>query len=455
MSFSWKLLGAMVLAVSLAVGGTYIFSTHGIRSGFAAYLSRMRQAQGQELAELLGAYWAQNHSWAGVSRFFAFQVTITFSHGAIRQSGPLGQYILVDNRGKVVACGEPDYMGRTVSQEELRYGIPIVHQGEVVGTLVPVGKVGPLEESFLREVRVASLAGGAMGLAAAAILGAVLAFQLARPLRHLIHATERIAAGELSHRVRIRARDEIGRLARAFNHMAESLERSERARKHLLADIAHELRTPLTVIQGNLEAMLDGVFPLSQESLAPVYEETLQLAELVEDLRELTLAEAGKLPLQREPLDLGQLAERVCEAIRPVAAEEGIHLELELGRGLVVEADPKRIRQVLGNILANALRYSPAGGTVSVSVRREGNGAVVTVRDQGPGIPPEDLPHIFERFYKGDPARSGQGSGLGLAIAKAIVEAHGGRIWAESRLGEGTAVSFSLPLRGDGSSESA
>ncbi|HDI11790.1 MAG TPA: hypothetical protein ENF77_05705, partial [Candidatus Acetothermia bacterium] len=133
MSFSWKLLGAMVLAVSLAVGGTYIFSTHGIRSGFAAYLSRMRQAQGQELAELLGAYWAQNHSWAGVSRFFAFQVTITFSHGAIRQSGPLGQYILVDNRGKVVACGEPDYMGRTVSQEELRYGIPIVHQGEVVG----------------------------------------------------------------------------------------------------------------------------------------------------------------------------------------------------------------------------------------------------------------------------------------------------------------------------------
>ncbi|HDN19806.1 MAG TPA: HAMP domain-containing histidine kinase, partial [Candidatus Acetothermia bacterium] len=205
----------------------------------------------------------------------------------------------------------------------------------------------------------------------------------------------------------------------------------------------------------NLEAMLDGVFPLSQESLAPVYEETLQLAELVEDLRELTLAEAGKLPLQREPLDLGQLAERVCEAIRPVAAEEGIHLELELGRGLVVEADPKRIRQVLGNILANALRYSPAGGTVSVSVRREGNGAVVTVRDQGPGIPPEDLPHIFERFYKGDPARSGQGSGLGLAIAKAIVEAHGGRIWAESRLGEGTAVSFSLPLRGGGSSGSA
>jgi len=448
MSFSWKLVGAMVAVTLVAVGGTYFFTTSGLHERFDLYLVKSREAHAKEAAELLGAFWARNRSWEGVERFFTLKFVITWPGGEVSQWGPLSQYALVDPEGKVIACqkgvGSP---GQHVAAERLRYSIPVEVEGEVVGALVPLrGDLGPLEESFLESVRNASLLGVAIGLVAAGILGAVLAWQLASPLRRLIRATERIAAGDLAHRVVVRSRDELGRLAQAFNRMAEALQRSERARRNLIADIAHELRTPLTVIQGNLEAMLDGVFPLTQESLAPVYEETLQLGKLVEDLRELTLAEAGTLPLERQKLELAELVERTCEAVRPMAQEEGIEIETELEHGSVVEADPHRIRQVLGNILANAVRYSPPGGTVRVTLKREGDEAVISVRDQGPGIPPEDLPHIFERFYKVDRSRNEEGSGLGLAIAKAIVEAHGGKIWAESVVGKGTTISFSLPL---------
>lgn len=448
MSFSWKLVGAMVAVTLVAVGGTYFFTTSGLHERFDLYHIKSREAHAKEAAELLGAFWARNRSWEGVERFFTLKFVITWPGGEVSQWGPLSQFALVDAEGRVIACrqgmGSP---GEHVAVDRLRYSIPVEVEGEVVGALVPLrGDLGPLEESFLESVRHASLVGVGIGLVAAGILGTMLAWQLASPLRRLIRATERIAAGDLAHRVVVRGRDELGRLAQAFNRMAEALERSERARRNLIADVAHELRTPLTVIQGNLEAMLDGVFPLTQESLAPVYEETLQLGKLVEDLRELTLADAGTLPLERVETDLTELVERTCEAIRPVAQEEGIEIVTELERGLVADADPHRIRQVLGNILANAVRYSPPGGKVEVVLRREGDNAVISVRDQGPGIPPEDLPYIFERFYKVDRSRNEEGSGLGLAIAKAIVEAHGGRIWAESAVGEGTTLSFSLPL---------
>jgi len=280
-------------------------------------------------------------------------------------------------------------------------------------------------------------------MALALLLGTFLATELSAPLKRLIYAAERIAQGDLAHRVLVRSRDEIGKLAQAFNHMAEALQRAEAARRQLLADLAHELRTPLSVIQGNLEALLDGAFPLTPESLAPVYEETLHLGELVEDLRTLTLAETGHLPLAKERVELGELVEGVAEAVRPVAAEEGIELKTQCEPDLWVLADPRRIRQVLGNLLSNALRYSPPGSTVTVEALRQGGEIWVSVQDQGPGIPEEDLPHVFERFYKVDKSRAEGGTGLGLAIAKEIVQAHGGRIWAENR--GGARFTFALP----------
>jgi signal transduction histidine kinase len=302
----------------------------------------------------------------------------------------------------------------------------------------------PLEEDFLHSVQRAAMVGGAVALAVAAILGSLLIVQLSAPLRRLIRATERIARGDLSHRVKVRTRDEIGQLAKAFNRMAEALERSEAARRNLLADVAHELRTPLTVIQGNLEAMLDGVFPTTPETLAPVYEETLHLGALIEDLRLLTLAEAGHLPLHRQRVELSELVQGACEAIRPAAADEGVEVKVETEPELWVDADPIRIRQVLGNLLANALRHSPKGGTIHVRAQRQGSEAWVSVRDEGPGIAEEDLPHIFERFYRADRARSGEGTGLGLAIARELVRLHGGHIWAENE--RGAVFTFTLPL---------
>ncbi|RLE26985.1 two-component sensor histidine kinase [Candidatus Acetothermia bacterium] len=451
MAFRWKLIGALVLTAVCAVIGTYLLTTYSVTSRFDEFRVENLKAAAQDLAGLLGEYWQAQRSWEKVERLFEAQVFVRSQGRVIYQKSLLGQFALLDPQLNVVACADEKWrechMGQDLSPLA-KQGIPIVVEGQEVGVLVPLDPTAltPLEEDFLLSVQRAAMVGGVAALAVAAILGSLLIVQLSAPLRKLIRATERIAHGELSFRVRVRGKDEIGRLARAFNRMAEALERSEAARKSLLADVAHELRTPLTVIQGNLEAMLDGVFPLTPESLAPVYEETLHLGALIEDLRVLTLAETGHLPLAKERVDLAELVEGACEAIRPAAADEGIEVavEVEAEPGLTVEADPIRIRQVLSNLLANALRHSPPGSTIRVRAYRDGGEARVEVHDQGPGIAPEDLPHIFERFYRGDPARSGEGTGLGLAIARELVRLHGGRIWAESQ--DGATFTFALPL---------
>lgn len=453
MSFRWKLIGALAVVAVLAAGGTYLLTARSLGERFDAYRLQERQVAGQELARILGQYWEARGSWAGVDQLFRTRVEVfLYRRGqAVSVTGTMGQYLLLDKDGYVVACAEPAWLGRSTTTDSLlqdrakRYGIPVMGAGQRVGTLVPIdpGALTPLEEDFLASVQRAALIWGGVALGLAVLLGTLLASQLSSPLRRLIHATQRIAQGDLSHRVKVRSRDEVGRLAEAFNSMAGSLEHSEAARKQLLADVAHELRTPLSVIQGNLEALLDGAFPLTPESLAPVYEEALHLGELVEDLRSLTLAEAGRLPLAKEPVDMGELVRGVGEAVRPVASDGGVNLEVEAEPELWVEADPRRIRQVLGNLLSNALRYAPQGSTITLSAHRQGPEVWVTVRDQGPGIPEEDLAQIFERFYKVDKSRAEGGTGLGLAIAREFIEAHGGRIWAKN---EGGAVfTFALP----------
>jgi signal transduction histidine kinase len=231
--------------------------------------------------------------------------------------------------------------------------------------------------------------------------------------------------------------------------MAADLGRAEEARRQQTADIAHELRTPLTVIQGHLEALADGIFPADAEHLDPVLEQTRLLGRLVEDLRTLSLAEAGRLALARVPTDIGGWAEGTVSGFRAVAAERGIALELQISGDLPrVKIDPQRMAQVLGNLLDNALRHTPEGGQVLVQLD-PGNGEVlVSVVDTGPGVSPEDIPRLFERFWRGDRSRSRRtgGSGLGLTIARQIVEAHGGHIWAERSARGGLRVRFSLPV---------
>jgi signal transduction histidine kinase len=268
---------------------------------------------------------------------------------------------------------------------------------------------------------------------------------LALPLRDLIDAAERVEAGDLSAGVRVRGPRELRSLARAFNAMLERLRSNEAQRRRLLADVTHELRTPVAVIQGNLEAILDGVYPPDGDHLEPVLEETRVLSRLIDDLRTLSLAESGVLELHREPTDLGVLAGEVVSTFRGQAETAGIALLAEVpGETPLVVVDPLRIREVLANLTANALRHTPPAGMVRISavVEPAGRRVVLSVTDTGTGIPLEDLPYIFDRFYK---SNDSTGSGLGLAIAKNLVEAHGGEIHAESTPG-GTTLRCILPV---------
>ncbi len=286
-------------------------------------------------------------------------------------------------------------------------------------------------------------------------VGTHAARRITSPLSETMKAADALAEGDLSARVPIEGNGEFRHLARSFNRMAKALETADQQRRELLADVAHELRTPLTIIQGNLEGLRDGVYKATPEHLDLVLDETRKLSRLVDDLRLLTLAEAGQLPLDLQVLDVPQLLADVRDAFACRASEAGIALVVDVTESLPpLVADPQRLGQVLGNLAANALRYTPSGGEVTLGAALTSDAEVPSevrlwVADTGEGIPAEDVPRIFDRFWRGDPARShemGAGSGLGLAIAKSLVEAHGGRIWAESAVSQGTVVSCVLPL---------
>jgi signal transduction histidine kinase len=268
--------------------------------------------------------------------------------------------------------------------------------------------------------------------------------RVAVPLDELLNAADHIGQGDYSVRVRERGTHQVRTLARAFNSMASRLHILDEQRRNMLTDVTHELRSPLTVIQGNIEGMRDGVYPADDAHLRALLEETNILARLVEDLRTLALAESGALQLKKEPTDLALLARETVGAFSAQAEAAGVTLTVDAVTDLPWPTlDPGRIRQVLTNLLANALRYTPAGGTVSIRYYQSEAQAILEVQDNGAGIPPEELPHVFERFYKS--ADSG-GMGLGLAIARKLVEAHSGTISAESTPGTGATLRVTLPL---------
>jgi signal transduction histidine kinase len=269
--------------------------------------------------------------------------------------------------------------------------------------------------------------------------------RLAARVDDVIDAVGRVADGDLSARVAERGPADARSLARAFNAMTSRLEGSEEQRRKMLADVSHELRTPLSVVQGSLEAIVDGVRPADEANLAAILDETKVLSRLVEDLRTISLAESGALALHREPTDIAALIRDVMASFAPQAETAGVEISVsEAVRAPVVDVDPVRTREILTNLFANALRYTPRSGTVRVGVGADDSGAVaVTIADTGAGIPPEALDHVFERFYKSAESR---GAGLGLAIAKQLVEAHGGTISASSVVGTGTQIRFTLPI---------
>jgi signal transduction histidine kinase len=265
----------------------------------------------------------------------------------------------------------------------------------------------------------------------------------AAPVADLVAAAARVEAGDYSARLAEHGPREIRAVTRAFNAMNARLEESDEQRRRLLADLSHELRTPLSVIQGNLEGLIDGVYPADEAHLAPILEETHVLERLIEDLRTLALAEAGRLRMRLEPTDLAALLGDIVAAFAAQADAAGVELVVDASGDLSpVEIDPARIREVVANLLTNALRHTPRDGRIEIVARGAAGGVSVSVSDTGSGIAPEVLPHVFDRFYR---AGGSSGSGLGLPIARSLVAAHGGEMSASSEPGGGTRMVFTIP----------
>lgn len=282
-------------------------------------------------------------------------------------------------------------------------------------------------------------------LIALAIIGIFFASmrRFAFPFADIVAAADRVGDGDYSAQITEHGSPWMRSVARAFNSMTARLRANEQQRRHLMADIAHELRTPLTIIQGRLEALIDGVYPRDDARLQELLDESRVVARLVEDLRTLANADSGALALRKEPSDLMLLIHDAATSLASEAESRGVALRIdEAGEVPLLAIDPLRIREVMVNLLANAIRHTPSGGSVAVQVESRGDSAAVRVTDTGSGIVPEELPKIFDRFYKG---RASQGSGLGLTIARNLVEAHGGEIHAESAAGRGTSIFFTLP----------
>ncbi|HLO17523.1 MAG TPA: HAMP domain-containing sensor histidine kinase [Anaerolineales bacterium] len=277
--------------------------------------------------------------------------------------------------------------------------------------------------------------------------------RISKPLDELVEASNKVADGDYSVRVAEKGPPEVRFLMRGFNSMAEHLQVNDQQRRNMLADVSHELRTPITVIQGNVEGILDGMYPADEERMKSILEETQILSRLVDDLRTMALAESGSLQLRREPTNLAPLIREVVTGFEAQAKEKNIAVGLSLADVVDINVDPLRVHEVLNNILSNALRYTPRGGQIHVrlteaasepalsTVEGTERSVTISVEDNGPGIESADLPHVFDRFYK---SSDSGGMGLGLSIAKYIVEAHGGKIWAESEVGRGAKISFTL-----------
>jgi two-component system, OmpR family, sensor histidine kinase BaeS len=438
---------AFLLISVIGIGLAAVFARAVTGREFDRFI--MDRARGEFLTGAESFY--QTHgSWDGAGDYFR-QLNGTPGPGAPPQPA---LFVLVDQSGTVVIAAGPDRVGKSVSPKDLARGQAIKVDGRKVGTVLDAARAPALndrEAQYLASTNRALWLAALGAMAIAVLLGVVLARTLTQPVRDLTRAIQAMARGELRQQVPVRSADELGTLTQAFNQMSADLARANELRRQQIADIAHDLRTPLTVITGYIEALRDGVLKPTPDRFETMNNEAQHLRRLVDDLRTLSLADAGELPMQRERVALHALLDRLASAYAPRAAERQIALAVSAGPDVPdVDVDPERMVQVLGNLVTNALRHTPAGGRIDLSAQAQGTRVALVVADTGEGMPADVLPHVFDRFYRGDPARSQQDgeSGLGLAIAKSIVEAHGGTIAAASTPGHGTTFTIMLPIAG-------
>ncbi len=475
-----RLLIGFVAVVVVGVGTVAIIANQATTSSFHSFVTAGGNMYAGRLATVLAEFYALQHSWQGVDEL---------THNVMRTTDQ--RLIVADANNRVVGDSQGLLLGHTLPPEYHLHATSIEMDGKPIGSLIltpnvrgPAGIVGQgpgaggrggprlppgalvleagsLERSFLEDVNRGLLLGALAATLLALALSLLLTRQILRPLSQLQQGASRLAAGDLAHRVDDSARDEFGDVSRSFNAMAASLEKNERDRRQLLADIAHDLRTPLTVIEGTADGMIDGVLPADERQFGIIRDEARQLARLINDLRELSVADAGQLRLQMQPLDLAELVERVTANYAAEAETRGINLTARRSGALpLLNLDGDRIYRAVANLLSNALRHTAEGGSVTVTVGAAAGSAgmaQISVSDNGEGIDAEDLPYVFDRFYRADKSRSRRsgGSGLGLAIVRQLVEAHGGTVSAVSTRGEGSTFSIQLPTRHPNTSASA
>ena len=444
-----KLFLSFTLIVLVSVSLVAVIARWGAVNEVRTFMFRGGMYGLSDLTTSLENYYHSNRTWKGVQSIFN-----PIRGGMPGMGGMMNQRLLLaDASGTVLADTQGVIVGEKLTTAELATAIALSVDGQKVGYLFTSGGVGVNlgnQQAVLtrlnRGVLLAGLVAGGLGL----ILALGLSYTLLRPVHALTIAAQKLASGDLSHRVDVRGDDEMATLSHTFNQMADSLQQAEEARRAMTADIAHELRTPLAVQRANLEALQDGVYPLTTENLASVIEQNYLLTRLVEDLRTLALADAGQIELERTPTDLTSLVVRMVERFQPHAGSQQIALTFTPPAVLIpqISADPIRLEQVLTNLLSNALRYTPAGGQIELSLASIDDSVRLRVHDSGPGIPEQALPYIFERFYRVDKsrARAEGGTGLGLAIARQLARAHGGDLTATNHASGGALFTLILPI---------
>lgn len=373
-------------------------------------------------------------------------------HGDFRAGNLRGLCGLVDAEGKVILPLDGAGPGETVPEEFLKYAIEVEAGGRTIARIVPERKrefkLSSEEELYLNRMTKAVALAGLSGAALAIFLGVLISSGILKPIRRLTLASKALAAGDLSQNVEITSKDELGQLTETFNRMSADLARVDSQRKRLTADITHDLSTPLQIISGYIEMVEDETIQLTPQRIRIIKTELDHLRRLVSDLTTLSQAEGGGLTLQPEPIQPAELLDQLYSTYQPIAAGQGVTMRFADGGGAPLTADPGRLRQTIQNLVENALRYTLRGGEITLSLQTEAGRVKIAVTDTGSGIDPADIPYVFDRFYRVDPARDANAGkmGLGLSICRALTVAQGGTIAVRSAgKGKGTTFELSFP----------
>ena len=445
-SYAWRLAAAFAgvgLAAAVLTAVLVNLSFGGLLNG---YLDQQQQGRQVQVVALLAGAYQRHQSW-DPAELDAITPTLAMMGASVNVEDASGQSVWsmpVGSPGSVMG-GMGSMMGTTTLGPSQRF--PVTVDRSVVGTAVvrlPLQGQLTANVAFRDAVNRLLLVGGLLGALAAVALGLMLARRATVPVRNLTRAAKQLARGDRAARVEQRSHDEFGQMAAAFNSIADTIVEEDRLRQTFAADIAHELRTPLMILSSQLEAMEDGVMSLGSDSIRSLQEETRRMSKLVADLEVLASADAAHFTLQKEQVDLAVLVAAVAGDFAQLFQAEAVQLETQL-EPAIVEGDPGRLRQILGNLLANALKFTPRGGRVRVRLVREVSRAVMNVSDSGPGIPQSELDRVFERFFRGHGGAAG-GSGIGLTVVRELVAAHGGEVSAANAGDGGAVFTVTLPL---------